>query len=339
MRTTPKGKTPAKKTAGEAPAEKKALLHPRNRHQGRYDFPQLIKSSPELAAFVIINPYGKESIDFANPAAVKVFNRALLKAFYGIAHWDIPAGYLCPPIPGRADYLHFLADLLGDCNGGSIPRGAAVRVLDIGVGANCIYPLLGHSDYGWQFLGSDIDPTALAAAKAIVQSNPGLSNAIQLRQQSDRARIFLDLLQPDERFDLTLCNPPFHASLDEATRGSQRKWRGLGKLDPKRKLPVLNFGGQNTELWYEGGEAAFVSKLIKESAQLPKQVFWFSTLISKASNLPGVYAALKKAGALEVRTVEMAQGQKQSRFVAWTFLNTGQREAWRKERWTVVKQD
>ncbi|MGH8353877.1 MAG: 23S rRNA (adenine(1618)-N(6))-methyltransferase RlmF [Pseudomonas sp.] len=336
MHNKPRGKAPTKKAAAAAPAEKKALLHPRNRHQGRYDFPKLIKGSPELAAFVIINPYGKESIDFANPDAVRTFNRALLKDFYGIAHWDIPADYLCPPIPGRADYLHCLADLLGECNGGSIPRGAAVRALDIGVGANCIYPLLGHSDYGWQFLGSDIDPTALAAAQAIVQSNPGLSAAIQLRQQSDRAHIFQGLLQPDERFDLSLCNPPFHASPEEASRGSQRKWRNLGKLDPKRKLPLLNFGGQSAELWCEGGEAAFVRKLIKESAQLPAQVFWFSTLISKASNLPGVYAALKKVGAQDVRTVAMAQGQKQSRFVAWTFLDAGQREAWRKERWATA---
>lgn len=56
----------------------KGQLHPRNRHQGRYDFPALIKASPELAAFVIINPYGNQSIDFANPAAVKVFNLSLI---------------------------------------------------------------------------------------------------------------------------------------------------------------------------------------------------------------------------------------------------------------------
>jgi 23S rRNA (adenine1618-N6)-methyltransferase len=87
-------------------SREKASLHPRNRHQGRYDFPALIKTTPELA-FVITNPYGKESIDFASPDAVRVFNRALLKAFYGIQHWDIPADYLCPPVPGRADYVHF----------------------------------------------------------------------------------------------------------------------------------------------------------------------------------------------------------------------------------------
>ncbi|MCW2267953.1 Ribosomal RNA large subunit methyltransferase F [compost metagenome] len=311
----------------------KPTLHPRNRHQGRYNFPELIKSSPELGQFMITNPHGKPSIDFANPEAVRVFNRALLKAQYGIQHWDIPADYLCPPIPGRADYIHVLADLLAEENGGEIPRGSQVRALDIGVGANCIYPLLGHSDYRWRFLGSDIDPTALAAAKAIVQAN-GLDKAISLRQQGNRKHILLGLLKDDERYDLTLCNPPFHASREEATRGSQRKWRALGKADPKRKLPVLNFGGQNNELWCEGGEIRFVSQLVTESATLGQQVLWFTSLVSKASNLPGIQAVLKKAGAQVVRIVEMGQGQKQSRMVAWTFQDQASRHTWRQTRWT-----
>ncbi|MGV8859621.1 MAG: 23S rRNA (adenine(1618)-N(6))-methyltransferase RlmF [Pseudomonas sp.] len=324
--------------APSKPAEprEKATLHPRNRHQGRYDFAQLIKSSPELGEFVVINPYGKESIDFANPTAVRVFNRALLKSYYGVAHWDIPADYLCPPIPGRADYLHFIADLLASSNDGVIPRGASIRALDIGMGANCVYPLIGHSDYGWQFLGSEIDPTAVAAATAIVKSN-GLSKAISLRLQSNRSHILLDLLRSDERFDLSVCNPPFHASIDEAQRGSQRKWRALGKADPKRKLPVLNFGGQSQELWCEGGEIGFVTQLINESKQVPRQVFWFSTLVSKASNLASIQSTLKKAGVVESHAVEMSQGQKQSRFVAWTFLDKAQQQAWRLERWASAK--
>ncbi|WP_430472499.1 23S rRNA (adenine(1618)-N(6))-methyltransferase RlmF [Zestomonas insulae] len=308
-----------------------AALHPRNRHQGRYDFPQLIKASPELARFVVVNPYGKESIDFADPAAVKVFNRALLKRFYGIAHWDIPPGYLCPPIPGRADYLHGLADLLAELNDGQVPHGARIRALDVGTGANCIYPLIGHSEYAWQFLGSDIDATALASAQAIVQANR-LDKAIALRRQAQPNQVFQGLLQPGETFELSLCNPPFHASAAEAHSGSQRKWRNLGKLDPKRKLPVLNFGGQSNELWCAGGEAAFLQRLIAESAGFASQVLWFSTLVSKAGNLPIVETALRKAGARQVRTVAMAQGQKQSRFVAWSFLDVAAQRQWA-QRW------
>lgn len=308
--------------------QSKPTLHPRNRHQGRYDFPSLIKAHPDLARFTLTNPHGKPSIDFANPEAVRVFNRALLKAQYGIQHWDIPANYLCPPIPGRADYLHVAADLLAADNAGQLLKGAQVRVLDIGVGANCIYPLLGHSDYRWRFLGSDIDPVALASAKAIIQAN-GLDKVINLRQQSNPAHILSGLLKDDERFDLTLCNPPFHASREEATRGSQRKWKNLGKQDPKRKLPVLNFGGQNNELWCEGGEIRFVTQLINESAQYANQTLWFTSLVSKASNLAALEAALKKAGAAAVRVVEMGQGQKQSRMLAWSFHDDAARQAWR----------
>ncbi|MGV8916220.1 MAG: 23S rRNA (adenine(1618)-N(6))-methyltransferase RlmF [Pseudomonas sp.] len=328
-----KPKSPKTPSTPAAPREK-ATLHPRNRHQGRYDFPKLIKSNPELAKFVIINPYGKESIDFADPSAVRVFNRALLKSFYGIAHWDIPADYLCPPIPGRADYVHFLADLLADNNEGVIPRGASIKALDVGTGANCVYPLIGHSDYGWHFVGSDIDTTAVAAATAIVKSN-SLHKAVSLRLQGNRKQILLDLLKNDERFDVTLCNPPFHSSLDEAQRGSHRKWRALGKADPKRKLPVLNFGGQSQELWCEGGEIGFVTQLITESKQVARQVLWFSTLVSKASNLPMIQSTLKKIGAVESHVVEMSQGQKQSRFVAWTFHDKAQQQAWRAARWST----
>ena len=68
------------------------------------------------------NQFGDESVDFANPAAVKALNRALLRQDYGLDYWDIPAGYLCPPIPGRADYVHYLADLLAADRGGGAPR-------------------------------------------------------------------------------------------------------------------------------------------------------------------------------------------------------------------------
>ena len=175
-------------------------------------------------------------------------------------------------------------------------------------------------------------PSPWRAAATIVQANR-LEQRIDLRQQHDPRNIFQDLLLAEERFDLTLCNPPFHASADEASRGSQRKWRNLGKLDPKRTLPLLNFGGQAGELYCDGGEAAFIARLAGESALFAGQVYWFSSLVSKAANLPALQRQLGQLGAREVRTVAMAQGQKQSRFVAWTFLSEAQREAWRSARW------
>lgn len=299
------------KLAATERAAPKTGLHPRNLHRDRYDFKQLIAVSPSLAAVVFHNAYGDESIDFANPAAVRALNRALLLHHYGIQGWDIPPQYLCPPIPGRADYLHYLADLLG------LDQKDAhqVRVLDIGTGANCIYPLIGQRVYGWQFVGSDIDPAALANAQGILNANPGLNEVIQLRLQTSRKKIFSGVVQADESFDLVMCNPPFHSSLAEANSGTRRKWKNLGK----KPSQVLNFGGQGAELWCEGGEEAFVCEMIAESVAVKSR--WFTSLISKSASLPGIYRALNKAGVRDSRTIEMAQGQKKSRIVAWTFYD------------------
>lgn len=311
---------------------KKTNLHPRNKHRDRYDFDQLIQASPSLASFVRLNDYNDASIDFADPQAVKSLNRALLKQFYNISDWDIPARYLCPPIPGRADYLHYLADLLASSNGGVIPQGESVRVLDIGVGANVIYPLIGNHEYGWRFVGADIDAIALSNGQGILDANSRLSTAVELRMQTSPSSIFKGLVGKGETFDLTMCNPPFHASLNEAHAGTRRKWQNLGKnvsrANSTAKTTVLNFGGQAAELYCVGGEEAFVSNMINESTQIGTQCLWFTTLISKAANLPGVYRALKKVGALQVKTIDMAQGQKRSRIVAWTFLNAQQQRDW-----------
>lgn len=304
-----------------------ALLHPRNRHQGRYDFAALIAVEPRLKAFVIINPYGKQSIDFASPAAVRVFNAALLKQLYGIKDWQIPEGYLCPPVPGRADYIHGLADLLASDAKGVIPRGAGFTALDVGTGANCIYPLLGQHDYGWRFIASDIDAQALANARQTLRAN-ALDKVIELRLQSDKSAFFKGVLRADERIVCTLCNPPFHSSAAEASTGSERKWRNLGKQDPQRKLPALNFGGKSNELWCKGGELTFVRNMIKESKDYAEQVLWFTTLVSKSAHIRLLQRVLKQVGAVDVQVCSMAQGQKQSRFLAWTFHTAEQRQAW-----------
>ncbi len=315
------------------PVTEKISLHPRNAHRSRYDFAALIAASPELAAFVAKNAYGDESIDFAAPAAVKALNRALLKQFYGVQGWDIPPDYLCPPIPGRADYLHYLADLLADSAGGLLLRGADIRVLDIGIGANAIYPLIGHAVYGWQFVGTEIDPIALANAAYILAANPEFEQAIELRQQHQPQQFFEGIMKAGEWFDLCLCNPPFHASLAEATAGSKRKWQNLGKINAGNKQqPVLNFGGHGGELWCDGGEEAFICRMIEESAVFPTACFWFTSLVSKATSLPGLYRTLEAVGVQTSHTIEMAQGQKQSRIVAWTFYDGRQQNAWRKMR-------
>lgn len=293
----------------------KSGLHPRNRHRTGYDFSALVRASAELAPFVRPNPTGVPTIDFADPAAVLALNRALLRHDYGIAHWEIPRGYLCPPIPGRADYVHRLADLLAD-NG--VPgRGETVTALDVGVGANCIYPIVGVREYGWRFVGTEIDPVAANSAERIVAENALLAGRVEIRRQPSHLDIFRGVTTDDERFAVTLCNPPFHASAADAAAGTTRKLRNLGRGQPAGRR--LNFGGRSHELWCPGGESSFVRRMIAESAERPHLARWFTTLVAKRDNLPAIERALRAAHATEVRLIPMAQGQKKSRIIAWRF--------------------
>ncbi|HHG83562.1 MAG TPA: 23S rRNA (adenine(1618)-N(6))-methyltransferase RlmF [Bacteroidetes bacterium] len=292
-------------------------LHSRNRHNRRYDFTALQAAHPPLEPFVRRNKYDNLSIEFANPAAVKALNTALLIHHYDLNFWDLPVGYLCPPIPGRADYIHYVADLLAEYNGGEIPKGANIRVLDIGVGANCIYPIIGHKEYGWSFVGTEIDEVAIKAVAHILSVNPDLEKVVEIRAQTRPERMFRGIIEADEHFDLCVCNPPFHRSAKAAWEGTQKKWSNLGT--GKGKGGVRNFGGKQHELSYKGGEIAFIKLMIKESSRVSESVDWFTTMVSKKENLRPIYQALKKVEATEIKTIQMAQGQKASRIVAWTF--------------------
>lgn len=314
-------------------AVEKNRLHHRNKHRMRYDFGSLIEVLPALKDYVVLNKYDDQTIDFADSKAVRMLNTALLVHYYDIVKWEIPEGYLCPPIPGRADYIHYAADLLSQKNYGKIPKGQNVRCLDIGVGASSIYPIIGAAEYGWSFVGSDIDSVAIKSAEAIVNQNPIMENKLELRLQNLADCFFRNIILDKECFDLTICNPPFHASLAEAQSSSDRKVKNLG-IDLKKNAK-LNFGGTESELWYEGGESAFIQKLISESKHYSSVCFWFTTLVSKYSHLKKALRDIEAVGAKEHKIIPMGQGNKTSRILAWTFLDKVQQESWRKDRWRV----
>nr|WP_251041218.1 MULTISPECIES: 23S rRNA (adenine(1618)-N(6))-methyltransferase RlmF [unclassified Halomonas] len=296
-------------------------MHPKNLHNQGYDFPALVKSHPALASHVKPNAHGELSIDFADPLAVKTLNAALLNRYYNIVDWDIPEGALCPPIPGRADYIHYMADLLEFGLGHKQP---SIKLLDIGTGANGIYPLLACQIYGWQCVGSDINPQSLENVATIISHNPTLKDCFTLRTQHDKNHIFEGIIQAGEFFDVSVCNPPFHASLDEALKGSQRKLNNLARSRGEQKAntqsPTLNFGGLGAELWCKGGEQLFLKKLIRESEAYSTQCRWFSSLVSKADNVKPAKKLIRKLGAVDSREIEMKQGNKITRILAWTFI-------------------
>ncbi|MFQ3237464.1 MAG: 23S rRNA (adenine1618-N6)-methyltransferase [Paraglaciecola sp.] len=287
----------------------------------------LVISSPQLQPFLIPVKSGNSSINFADPQAVKALNRALLAHYYGIEVWDIPAGYLCPPVPGRADYIHGIADLLAADHGGHIPRGKKVVALDIGIGANAIYPIIGSQSYGWKFVGSDVDPVAVKSATMLAKANANLQPLLKVRQQTSLDSIFAGIISPQDNFSFTMCNPPFHRSAAEAAQGSQRKVSNLARHSKKRNSQFqsnqhqakLNFSGTHNELWCDGGELGFIRKMIGQSVNYAHQVGWFTSLVSKKENLPLIGQSFAQLGITHTKTIDMYQGQKHSRFIAWTF--------------------
>ena len=323
---------PTPKQSKSQPKEKG--LHSRNRHRQGYDFPELIKCQPTLAEHVIETVAGDMSIDFSSSHAVKELNAALLEHDYGITHWQLPEGALCPPIPGRVDYIHHMADLLGEKEVTALASSnkKSIRLLDIGTGASGIYALLASQVYGWQSVGSDIAPQSLDNVRHILSHNPALNERISLRLQTEKHHIFEGIIQPGEFFDITVCNPPFHASAEEARKGSQRKVSNLAKNQQRRDSvgnafttedstdsSLLNFGGIDAELWCNGGERLFLKKLINESKRFSNQCRWFSSLVSKGENVKPAKKWINKYGATEVKEIEMSQGNKITRVLAWTY--------------------
>jgi 23S rRNA (adenine1618-N6)-methyltransferase len=297
----------------------KTGFHPRNRFRGGYDFRRLALSSPPLRRFVRPNEHGDDSIDFADPAAVRALNAALLADAYGIGGWDLPPGALCPGVPGRSDQIHHVADLLAESTRGSIPRGPSVRVLDLCTGASCILPLVGSAEHGWSFAASDADAESLRWARRNASAR---SDLIDFRLQRSPLQCFRGIVREGERFDAVTCNPPFYASAAEAEAASRRKLRNLhgGASAASR-----NFGGRAAELWCEGGELGFVQRMIRESAEMRDSFQWLTTLVSRSKNVRPLQRMLRAARATEVRVIPLTHGQKQTRLLAWSYLSDEQR--------------
>ncbi|WP_431166400.1 23S rRNA (adenine(1618)-N(6))-methyltransferase RlmF [Tenacibaculum halocynthiae] len=278
-------------------------LHPNNLHNSDYNFTVLKEKYPKIGKFVL-EKFGKETIEFSDPVAVKEFNKALLLAYYNIKYWEFPDTNLCPPVPGRVDYIHYLADLLGNEKN--------VKVLDIGTGASCIYPLLGNAVYNWNFIGTDIDADSLKIAQKNIDNN-NLGNSIELRFQKDETNILKGLLQPNDSFTAMMCNPPFYKSEEEARGANRRKSRNLGNN------AVRNFAGNSNELWYVGGEKAFLHTYLYESSLYPKASKWFTSLVSKKENIKSLENSSKKLGVTEFKVISMNQGNKVTRIACWRF--------------------
>ncbi len=279
-------------------------MHKNNPHTADYDFDKLVDSNPVLQDYIEISPARKETIDFSDSKAVFELNKALLISQYNLRDWHLPETNLCPPIPSRIDYLLYLNDLL--------ENKKSIRGLDIGVGASCIYPLLGAAHLGWELTGVDRNEASVNSAKENVNLNIHLADKISILLQKDPSRIFEGIIFPSDSYDFTMCNPPFFSSEKEALAANKSKNKNLNLKGGR------NFSGEAQELWCNGGEALFIKRMIKQSILFKTQVKWFTTLVSKKENLIKFEKQLKKLKA-EIKILDMSQGNKRSRILAWRF--------------------
>ena len=282
-------------------------LHPRNKHKNGYNFDVLTKHNKNLASFVTNNNHGTLTIDFSDPKAVKELNSTLLEVHYGVKKWIFPDENLCPPIPGRVDYMHYISDLLSDSN-----CTENITILDIGTGATCIYPLLGVKEYDWNFVATDIELDSLDTAQDIISDN-NLEAKILLRQQFTEANILKGIIEKGDSFSAVVCNPPFYKSEQEAKGANVRKSRNLGNN------AVRNFSGNNNELWYPGGEKAFLHNYLYQSSLYKDISVWFTSLVSKKETIKSLQKSGEKLKVKTMKIIPMHQGNKVTRIVAWQF--------------------
>jgi len=285
-------------------------LHLDNPFNKNYNFNQLMRANPRLEAFIIPGKFGRKSINFANPEAVEALNKALLKWQFDL-NWQLKEGNLCPAVPGRFDYLLYVRELI------DYPQDRRVQMLDIGTGASLIYPLLATAAFNWQCTASEVDKESLGYAKGLIRLNPCMQTT-SLRRQQYKSNVLKNVIEKGDFFDVVVCNPPFYKTQAEAERKNLRKNKNLHG----REELDQNFGGNANELWYKGGEEAFIKTMIAESAEFATQVGWFTTLVSNVDHIKTLKRFTRKAGASEVKVVEMDQGNKQTRFLAWRFKNT-----------------
>lgn len=279
-------------------------FHPKNKHQGRYPLDEYLSHEPELEQFIITKANQQKTIDFSKNEAIFLLNRAILKRDYGITYWDFSAEHLCPPIPSRVDYIHHLADL---------PHNSeSVKVLDIGTGATCIYPLLGTAEYNWKFVGSDINLNALQTAQTIIDKNK-LTKQITLRHQPYKETVLAGILHKNERFTFVMCNPPFYKTAQDAQNANQRKTSQINTAEGR------NFSGIPNEIWCKGGEHHFINTYLYESSKKPKGAEWFTSLVAKKDTLKTLLKSAEKLNVSNVKVIPIHTGNKITRIFAWQF--------------------
>ncbi|CAO3651414.1 unnamed protein product [Cunninghamella blakesleeana] len=243
-----------------------------------------------------------------NPEAVRELTCCLLKRDFKLTI-DIPLNRLCPPIPNRLNYILWIEDILNETSNNN---NQTVYGIDIGIGASCIYPLLGcQQNQNWKFLGTEIDKESFKYAKENVINNQ-LQDRIFLYLNDDPSRIFLlDKLDESIQYSFCMCNPPFFESDEELKNG----------LENKELEPSAICTGTPSEMITDGGEFGFIQRMILESLKYKKKILWYTTMIGLKKTIRPIIQVLKQYEINNYVVTEFCQGRTKRWGLAWSFTS------------------
>ncbi|KAK6343318.1 hypothetical protein TWF730_010909 [Orbilia blumenaviensis] len=282
-------------------------MHPKNVYKNGVSFAQLAKEYPGLAKCL----KGANSLNFHDPESVRQLAKALLKKEFNL-EVNLQEDRLCPGVPNRLNYILWLNDLLMDTHEEGISPGSSkVTGVDIGTGASAIYPLLGCAQFPtWNFLATEIDSQSVSSAATNIEQN-ALEDRITLLDVSSSSTIFPEeVVSHPLNIDFTMCNPPFYASINEM----------LSSAKKKAVPPLSACTGSTTEMVTDGGEVAFVNRMVEESLKLREKVKWYTSMLGKRSSVEKIVDRLRESGVGNYVVGEFIQGSKTKRWaVGWSF--------------------
>lgn len=269
-----------------------------------------------------LNEHGQ--LNFSDPSAVMQLTKTLLAKDFGLKV-ELPDDRLCPPVrevpslhPGnphsqtaqvtnRHNYILWLKRLMDTTS--YAPAGRKLCGLDVGTGASCIYPLLGATQRPWCFVATDIDPKSLGYAKRNVQLNRLEDRIRVLDRKPEDPLVPLDHVGV-ERIDFVMMNPPFYTSEDDM----------LSSAKDKARPPHSICTGAPVEMVCQGGEVAFVGRLLRESLVLRERVQWYTAMVGKATSLEALVEQLREHKIDNFAVTELVQGSKTRRWaLGWSF--------------------
>ena len=271
------------------------------------DFLTLIKEFPELKKYILKqneDNEGEFQFDWSNNELSLLMDKSILNYYFDIKYYDIPKGFLIPPIPSRINYINLINSIITKLiNDIDIKN---IIGIDIGTGANIIYPILGYSIYKWKFICTEINKEAYNNAKLILQKN-NLENNINIIKQNNKDNIFISILNRENKYIFSMCNPPYYNYENEI------------KLEDKKRDNEYNFD----EIYYKNGEYGFFQRYFEESICYKNNVFLYTILIGKKINAENIYDKLSSySDIIKIYNMQkILTGNNVRYIIYWSFFN------------------